>query len=431
MSFTFGIRFNLNRVSLEQFNTNFDLNAATVKRALAMSMGNRFITEDDISDFVAHEALEERRVRRRLQNDWKQNYGDSRVTGIDCTLNAHDVRGADAGDIQTTLSANVKEGIFDDNLRIASQETGAKDLENAGTESIEVTESNSGDENGESQTKSGVNGGTVAGAVLGTLFGIACIMGILYEWRVRNNYDIKYIFDVVKASSANEAPPRSRKPSTEGSDFYDVDAEVVNPIGGQPVSIQDRGKGMSNSYNEDRKSVWGRASFTDVVVNPLRNTSKGQDKGENAKSANEHHGQSGTEMKSFVEITKKPRKGTDIGKNMDVEESKQDTKGTLGKKSRSWKDDDDFDGNIDDEIEVSRLSDAIPSKPSMLSRLSLRHATESKTEGYSNGQDDGRLSSSSRFGGVTRESQLGEPPALPTAQAKGTPKSKYSPYTPS
>ena len=102
-------------------------------------------------------------------------------------------------------------------------------------------------------------------------------------------------------------------------------------------------------------------------------------------------------------------------------------------KSKSWKDEDSDDNNDDDNIpndedvdQISRSSDAIPSKPSMMSRLSTRFTAETDTSGPDD--DEGRPSRSSRFGGVTRDSQLGEPPA-PSAVSE-PPKSNSAPTPP-
>ncbi len=157
-------------ISLDQYNTNTNLNSATLKTAIAMSMPST--TSANIKSFAvsagatsATTIITPSITRALTTSSIVVDY----LVSISSTMTV--------AQLQAQLDTAVEDGSFTRHLHATAASNGAADLELASSNNIETQSAS--ENSATSSDNKGMTGGAIAGAVIGTIFGFLLIVLVI------------------------------------------------------------------------------------------------------------------------------------------------------------------------------------------------------------------------------------------------------------
>ena len=158
-------------ISLEQYNTNPNLNSATLKTAIAMSMPST--TSTNIKSFAVTAGTTASKTIITLATARALTTTTSIVVDYLVSISTT----MTVAQLQAQLDTAVEDGSFTRHLHATATSNGATDLQQASSNNIE-TQSASENSATNSDNKN-MSGGAIAGAVIGTIFGFLLIVLVI------------------------------------------------------------------------------------------------------------------------------------------------------------------------------------------------------------------------------------------------------------
>ena len=179
---SFHAKHSISGISLESYNNNPDLNSATLKSAIAETMPST--STNNIKKFAVTSSTSSSAGRLFLRSTpfALAATNSSIVLNYDIIVSTTHT----TEELQAQLKTAVDDGTFHNYLQAAAIRSGATDLLNSTSSSVETYTITEDSSNSADSAKNALSTGAIVGIAVGAFFGILLILGLIYYYSCRS-----------------------------------------------------------------------------------------------------------------------------------------------------------------------------------------------------------------------------------------------------